>query len=334
MAVHNSAALPTPTTHRSTAIAVPENTLVPATIASDSASATWSLAGPSAFAQRASASLAPLPPLPSPWTRPVLIAQGQHSDLFEVLEGTDGPARVLKVSRAGGPRAGRAAIRREAGFLRALALDGVPQLLAELTFDDGRPAIVMDRAPGIHLADWRRRIGRVPASAAVAVIRDAAVVLERVHLTGIIHGEVRPEHIFRDVQGRVTLVDWGQAGQHDSRRGPQHGAPGGFSPPEHQDHPTALLSPTADVWGLTASMFQTIAGVLPPPIAGTPANTRFSLPKDPMLVGIAGNLLRAIIARGLEPDPTRRIPTVAGLRAELSGWLAAFGQAPTTAGPL
>ena len=83
--------------------------------------------------------------------------------------------------------------------------------LAELDLEDGRPALVLSRAPGLHLGEWRRRLGRIPTDAAVQATIAACKVMGEAHRSGLVHTAIRPSHVLRDVRGNIHIVDWRHA---------------------------------------------------------------------------------------------------------------------------
>jgi serine/threonine-protein kinase len=265
--------------------------------------------------------LAPLPALPAPWLDPVLICNGTHGQLYAVVDQKSRRAAVLKTTRPGADRRAREGLRREAAVLLSLSTPGTPRLLAELHLADGRPAIVMSRAPGLHLGEWRHRIGRIPTAAAVAATVAACEVVQGVHGAGLVHTALQPAHVLRDVRGRVHVIDWRHAVPVGSTA---RGAPSPTVAPELQGR-SAPATPATDVWGLAALLLHLLNGTAPPSMAHGPTGARIPLPADPLLTGTPGKLLRSVLARALDPDPELRISDARALGRELAGWWEAFG---------
>lgn len=265
--------------------------------------------------------LAPLPALPAPWLDPVLLCNGGSGQLFSVVDRKSRRAAILKTTRPGADRQARDGLRREAAVLLSLSTPGTPRLLAELDLDDGRPAIVMSRAPGLPLDEWRSRIGRIPTAAAVAATVAACEVVQGVHGAGLVHTAIQPAHVLRDVHGQLHVVDWRHAVPVGATA---RGAPSAMVAPELQGRSTAATRAT-DVWGLAALLLHLLNGTAPPSMAHGPTGARIPLPADPLLSGTSGKLLRSLLARALDPDPELRIADARSLGRELSGWWDAFG---------
>ncbi len=107
---------------------------------------------------------------------------------------------------------GRAQMRREAEMLDRLSdVPGVPGLLD--TFQEaGTFWVVKDYLDGMTCEEHARRFrGRIPYALAAYVLRETALILDRVHKKGILHGDVSPMNIFLGADGRVFLIDWGNA---------------------------------------------------------------------------------------------------------------------------
>ncbi|MCA9705276.1 MAG: serine/threonine protein kinase [Myxococcales bacterium] len=103
---------------------------------------------------------------------------------------------------------------------RALARLDHPSVVAVHDFGitDGHVWMVMDRVEGQTLGAWLAARPRA-WNEIVAVMQAAGQGLAAAHAAGLVHGDVKPDNIMIDTQGRVRLIDFGLASG-----GPQPGA--------------------------------------------------------------------------------------------------------------
>ena len=228
------------------------------------------------------------PPLTSAWVpddvpqatpKPAMIGRyvvlgelgsGGQADVYRVLDPDLGRNLVLKLSRR--------RWREDEGPKDALLAEG--RLLAELDhpgllqiFDvgiyDSRPYLVLEYVSGPNLE--QHFAGRKPtAREAARLIATIARVVDYAHHRGVIHGDIKPQNVLIDGEGRARLIDLGLARLEDAWR-EEAGASGGtpeFLPPElatvGNRHNRA--SKASDVFGLGATLYWLLTGR--PPFAG------------------------------------------------------------------
>ena len=151
-----------------------------------------------------------------------------------------------------------------------------------------------------------------------------ASALAAVHASGLVHGDIKPENILVQHQGRPVLIDFGC-----SR--PSHIQPTstivshGFSPPEQ--YTGSALTPAADQYALAATWWALAQGS-PPPTALERLNGQ-SMPA-----------LSPALARALHLDPEQRWPDLTSFLAALqnpqseqpipalAGWVRSLASAP------
>jgi serine/threonine protein kinase len=96
---------------------------------------------------------------------------------------------------------------RQAYILEALRNGGVPRMYECGRIGDS-PWIAVELVSGERLAR------RMSAAAAVAVVRELAAILAHAHARGIVHGDLRREHVVRAADDRgatLCIKDWSSA---------------------------------------------------------------------------------------------------------------------------
>ena len=103
----------------------------------------------------------------------------------------------------------------EIDMLKKLDVKGVPRYIAEGS-SKGRPALVMELIQGhpIHNMIFEN-IMFDKVTALVEMIK----IVAKVHSSGILHNDLKPENFMLAREGRVYLVDFGNAGFADTKVG-------------------------------------------------------------------------------------------------------------------
>lgn len=81
----------------------------------------------------------------------------------------------------------------------------------DLDHDEGLHYLVMEYVDGSNLRDIVGKSGPMEVSRAAHYVRDAAVALEHIHRTGIVHRDIEPGNIILDRHGTVKIIDFGLA---------------------------------------------------------------------------------------------------------------------------
>src|SRR5262249_10277556 len=71
---------------------------------------------------------------------------------------------------------------------------------------DGRAYLVLEYASGGSLRDRLHRHGRLDPRAAMSLIAQTATALHHAHLSGLVHRDVRPEHVLLRADGSVAII--------------------------------------------------------------------------------------------------------------------------------
>ena len=85
-------------------------------------------------------------------------------------------------------------------------IEGVPRIRS-IRLSGSEWIVEEDRVQGETLAEYIR--GRaISEKEAASICRELCAILERVHALGIVHGDIKPENIMRDLGGRLWLIDF------------------------------------------------------------------------------------------------------------------------------
>jgi tetratricopeptide (TPR) repeat protein len=181
--------------------------------------------------------------------------------------------------------------------------------------DADGPLLVLSYVAGPSLADRLVREGAIPEQQVRRIGAELAGALAALHAAGIVHGDLKPENVRLDAEGRAVLLDLGLA------RAVSDGRTGGgsilyLSPERAQG---GAPSKAADVFALGVVLFELATGV-------HPLDPRADEIRTGPLRRTSGRLLpRAIEEEGadayLARVATARVPAPSVLVPELSPFL-------------
>ena len=185
--------------------------------------------------------------------------------------------------------------------------------------EDGRLYIAMAYCTGGSLAT-RLASGPLPVAEAVRIAVEVANALDRAHVAGIVHRDVKPANIAFTEHGDARVLDFGVAvlGE-DEWAAPRvsAGTPAYMAPEQVRG---GAVDRRTDVWALGAVLFEMLTGRRAFP--GTNAEATQAIvnatPDDPRtLRPDASDGLAAIVRRALEKDPASRFATMAEMAEAL-----------------
>ena len=221
-------------------------------------------------------------------------------------------------------------------FKREIALLGtlespniVPVLDAGLDAATGFPFMVMPLLVGLDVEDLIRRVGALHPTLAVRIARQACLALEVAHDAGVVHRDIKPGNLFldhaRDGSVTVRLLDFGVAKwQRDdvdiTQTGTLVGTPR-YMAPEQMERAKGV-DPRADVWGLGATLYHALTGVVPFAEQQTMAEVYVALmTRDLPLIQQAAPWLDPALALAVQGtllrDREARCPSASALRSAL-----------------
>jgi serine/threonine-protein kinase len=188
------------------------------------------------------------------------------------------------LSRVGGKR----------GLIRTLGLGEV----------DGKPALVMERAPGRQL--WGYSQQPLPPRLAVHIVLRLLDAIEALHEQGYKHNDLHPGNVFYDnATDRVSILDFGNA----TRIADEFKvANDKYGPPEQRRDSTVSMrgDATTDLYHAGGVLVHLLTAQHPHP--ARPDDIAKQL-RDPAL--------RAIVRKARARDPAQRYRTAAEMRAAL-----------------
>ncbi|MBA3605676.1 MAG: serine/threonine protein kinase, partial [Acidimicrobiia bacterium] len=188
--------------------------------------------------------------------------------------------------------------------------------------DDGQPYLVTEFLDRGSLGDVIAARGPLPVGSVVPVGHAVADALQAAHDLGILHRDVKPGNVLLDHDGRVKLGDFGIArlltGQSVTTTDVIAFTPEHVAPEVLRGEPDG---PWSDVYGLASTLAEALIGA--PLFTRRPDErveallSRKLMGPPPVLPATVPAALAQLLARGLDPDPTRR-PSLADFRQQLT----------------
>ncbi len=129
---------------------------------------------------------------------------------------------------------------------------------------DGGLFMAMERLIGATLEEVLRFHVKLDEEKALYVIRRLARTLEAIHLSGLIHGDIKPENLFLTFSLEVILLDFGAVNHYltQDRKAPRFLTPGYAPPEQYQTH--RAPDPATDLYALGATLYELLTGFPPP----------------------------------------------------------------------
>ena len=180
--------------------------------------------------------------------------------------------------------------------------------------------VVMDYAPGVTLAQWRRQFpdGKVPLDRAIAVVRQVASALDYAHGQKVLHRDVKPANVIVETSadGRRTarVLDFGLAAEIRSSMGrlsreirDTSGTHPYMAPEQWLGH---RQGPATDQYALAVIFYELVVGEVPFASVfdcGDPAVMRLAVTTDaPDVPSDLPKEVRNSLAKALAKKPEER----------------------------
>ncbi len=199
-------------------------------------------------------------------------------------------------------------------------------------------ALVMELVEGDDLSQRITR-GAIPLGEALAIAKQIAEALEAAHEQGIIHRDLKPANIKVREDGTVKVLDFGLA---------KAMAPTGAMSPNVSQSPTittpamteagmilgtaAYMSPEqargkavdkrTDIWAFTCVLYEMLTGTRAFPgddVSDTIVSVLSKEPDWSALPSLTPAFVRALLRRGMDKDPKRRLRDIGDARLALEG---------------
>ncbi len=201
---------------------------------------------------------------------------------------------------------------------------------------DGVKFITMEFVEGQDLRSLIHERTKLPAEEAVEIMRQVCRALEAAHTVGVIHRDLKPQNIMRDLNGRIVVMDFGLARTLGGDGMTQSGALVGTM--EYMSPEQALareLDQRSDIFSLGVIFYELLSGAIPfradSALASLIKRTQERVVPVSDLDDTIPAPVSAIVSRCLERDLDARYQSAADLLADLDAWQ---GQRPISQAPL
>lgn len=222
------------------------------------------------------------------------------------------------------------ALIREAKLLASLSHPNIVTVFDSGVHED-HAFLVMELVDGPHLGRFIADGPERSVADRIAVVISIARGLQAAHAAGVVHGDVKPSNVLVGKDGVARLGDFGIAQQVERRAtqddGSGAGTPAYMAPEQHAGRGA---TPRSDQYSLCVTAWEAIGGRYPFPDAltqggrggessGTSEELRRSGTHEaehrgrPVGEERIPRRIAAVLARGLDPDPDARWPSVAAL---------------------
>ncbi|MCZ6597811.1 MAG: protein kinase [Planctomycetota bacterium] len=252
----------------------------------------------------------------------------------DLPEGAEVAVKTLDPELCDDPRAA-AALEAEAESGRALSHPSLARVLYIGRGPEG-PYLVQQYVPGRSLHEILEQDGPLPEPIARSAGAQIASALAALHETGLVHGDVKPDNIRLDQEGRAVLVDLGFARRAADADSAHAGTLAWLSPERALGAPP---TPAADVFALGVVLYELATGLHPfdrgdrggRAAGGAPsaehmlaaiADARFTPPSRfaPQLSPFFDALLEDLLRRGPEARPAADEVSHRLAEGESSAW--------------
>ncbi|MFH9607104.1 serine/threonine protein kinase [Streptomyces sp. NPDC017448] len=158
--------------------------------------------------------------------------------------------------------AGRHLLEEGRRMLKLTGIDGIPEIFASGRYRNRR-CLVMEYIDGPQLRDsWAKAKPVRDPETVASVIGQLCETLEKVHDRKLVHGDLKPENVIVEPDGRLRLIDMGHAVKEREETRWDHGT-FGYSAPEQWDSSPHGLTRRADIFSLGCILLEMTVMSLP-----------------------------------------------------------------------
>ncbi len=259
----------------------------------------------------------------------------------------DVAVKLLRTRERAASEEDRARLLREAQALAQLSHPNVVRVFDAGTADD-RVYLTMELLSGASLRAWLRHEPPRTWQQIVDVFVDAARGLAAAHAVGIVHRDFKPANVHVGDDGSVKVIDFGLAlatpgrsssvdlrvssvgrsrhgdtgadrlSGHLTEVGLVMGTPVFMAPEQHRG---AEIDARCDQYALCVSLYRALYGVYPfeGRRPGELVRAKLTQAPQPPVRGVdVPRAIRAVVSRGLRPDPEARWPSIEALVVALT----------------
>lgn len=201
--------------------------------------------------------------------------------------------------------------------------------------ENGGLFLVMELLRGATVCEILERHTSLEESLSLWLIRRLINTLETIHLSGLVHGDIKPENLFLTNDGQLILLDFGAVNHYLTKgsKGPRFLTPG-YAPPE-QYKTSSVPDPANDLYAVGATLYEMLTGTPPPESPSRAKGVRLPAPTSKGAVvsaetvaALAKTLALAVEKRpasahallGLLPTPDVQRPSVGAAWEQLPSW--------------
>jgi len=195
----------------------------------------------------------------------------------------------------------------------------------DLSEADGMKFITMEYVEGENLLTLIHEKKKFSPTEAVEIMQQVCRALEAAHIVGVIHRDLKPQNIMRDMTGRIVVMDFGLARTLEGDGMTQSGALVGTM--EYMSPEQALGKPLderSDIFALGLIFYEMLTGQMPFKADSTIASLIRRTQERVSPVSDHDNTIPRsvsnIVTKCLERDVDLRYKTAAELLADLETW--------------
>jgi serine/threonine protein kinase len=209
--------------------------------------------------------------------------------------------------------------------LASLLRDPYAVQVVDFSVSGEAPAFtVMEKVEGRSLATVMAEDGMLPLANVLDLVEALAVILDTGHRLGLVHGDLRPAHVFlpSGVAGAPMIKLAGFGWAKELRAAAKRPTPTGYLAPEQQYGKALNLDARVDQFALATLAYEMIAGCLPfseesADLAQQRGGRRAAPPSVAELVPGVPAALDGVLRQALATEPRDRFANIVDLGARL-----------------